>query len=326
MAATGKTFKVEPETVERLQAISNELGMTWDETFNELAGHYMQSQAAKAQGREAEVGQFRSLLNQLSDAYTQSLQLYANVEETTRQKFEARIASAEQSVASLKEAADAAKAEAKDAQDRINAVKKERDDLSDELSRLKDALEAATASADADAEKHESALEEMRQLNTLLKEKNETLTQKVEASEAELAAAVELETTAKEAKEEAKKEAARADAAEAEVPRLTAELAAAQEKAKADFQELKGRYEEKLDAQKDRLENEKETAVLDERRHVEAVFRASLEATEEKHQDRIEKMQAAIDKLTEQRDAWQEKFYALRDTTKASEQAETPEA
>ena len=326
MAATGKTFKVEPETVERLQAISNELGMTWDETFNELAGHYMQSQAAKAQGREAEVGQFRSLLNQLSDAYTQSLQLYANVEETTRQKFEARIASAEQSVASLKETADAAKAEAKDAQDRINAVKKERDDLSDELSRLKDALEAATASADADAEKHESALEEMRQLNTLLKEKNETLTQKVEASEAELAAAVELETTAKEAKEEAKKEAARADVAEAEVPRLTAELAAAQEKAKADLQELKGRYEEKLDAQKDRLENEKETAVLDERRHVEAVFRASLEATEEKHQDRIEKMQAAIDKLTEQRDAWQEKFYALRDTTKASEQAETPEA
>ena len=326
MAATGKTFKVEPETVERLQAISNELGMTWDETFNELAGHYMQSQAAKAQGREAEVGQFRSLLNQLSDAYTQSLQLYANVEETTRQKFEARIASAEQSVASLKETADAAKAEAKDAQDRINAVKKERDDPSDERSRLKDALEAATASADADAEKHESALEEMRQLNTLLKEKNETLTQKVEASEAELAAAVELETTAKEAKEEAKKEAARADAAEAEVPRLTAELAAAQEKAKADFQELKGRYEEKLDAQKDRLENEKETAVLDERRHVEAVFRASLEATEEKHQDRIEKMQAAIDKLTEQRDAWQEKFYALRDTTKASEQAETPEA
>ena len=326
MAATGKTFKVEPETVERLQAISNELGMTWDETFNELAGHYMQSQAAKEQGREAEVGQFRSLLNQLSDAYTQSLQLYANVEETTRQKFEARIASAEQSVASLKEAADAAKAEAKDAQDWINAVKKERDDLSDELSRLKDALEAATASADADAEKHESALEEMRQLNTLLKEKNETLTQKVEASEAELAAAVELETTAKEAKEEAKKEAARADAAEAEVPRLTAELAAAQEKAKADFQELKGRYEEKLDAQKDRLENEKETAVLDERRHVEAVFRASLEAAEEKHQERIEKMQAAIDKLTEQRDAWQEKFYALRDMQKTSEPTETPEA
>ena len=73
----------------------------------------MQSQAAKEQGREAEVGQFRSLLNQLSDAYTQSLNLYTNVEETTRRKFEARIASAEQSVASLKEAADTAKAEAK---------------------------------------------------------------------------------------------------------------------------------------------------------------------------------------------------------------------
>ena len=35
-------------------------------------------------------------------------------------------------------------------------------------------------------------------------------------------------------------------------------------------------------------------------------------------------MQAAIDKLTEQRDAWQEKFYALRDMPNDKEETDKP--
>ena len=50
-----------------------------------------------------------------------------------------------------------------------------------------------------------------------------------------------------------------------------------------------------------------------------------MDAADEKYQERIDKMQSAIDKLTEQRDQWQEKFYALREEQKGSKQAETPE-
>lgn len=86
--ANVKTYKMEPETSEKLQKICEELNLTWDGTFQTLANLYMQQKAIGAlPERGMEVKEFQSLLNRVSEAFTYALTVNADAEERIRQEF-----------------------------------------------------------------------------------------------------------------------------------------------------------------------------------------------------------------------------------------------
>ena len=84
--ANVKTYKMEPETSEKLQKICEELNLTWDGTFQTLANLYMQQKAIGAlPERGMEVKEFQSLLNRVSEAFTYALTVNADAEERKKE-------------------------------------------------------------------------------------------------------------------------------------------------------------------------------------------------------------------------------------------------
>jgi DNA repair exonuclease SbcCD ATPase subunit len=319
--ANDKVFSVRADdaTIAQLDKIAEESGLKKAEILPVLLTSYATAQAKSIlPGRATEIENVGNLLDQIKTAYLASLELNANAEERIRAEFIARIENNEQAMSSLKEKADAAMADAKDAKSALADLTKERDALA----------KRAEAAENELAKEREAAAEEKDRLvkfNESLQAQVEALKEKAEAATAELQAAAALEEESAKAKSELQAAIQRAEKAEAEAAELSKKLTDATEKAKTDATVLKGRYDEKFDNLREKLKNEKQSAILDERRTGEAQLRAAVDAADEKHQGRIDKMQAAIDKLTEQRDQWQEKFYALREEQKGSEQAETPE-
>ena len=98
--ANVKTYKMEPETSEKLQKICEELNLTWDGTFQTLANLYMQQKAIGAlPERGMEVKEFQSLLNRVSEAFTYALTVNADAEERIRQEFAKKCAAQQQVLA-----------------------------------------------------------------------------------------------------------------------------------------------------------------------------------------------------------------------------------
>lgn len=242
-----KTFKLEQETIDKLQGVIDATGLTWDGTFALLASQYTAQQAAQATGRQTEMQDFTTLLSKISEAYASALAINANTDERIRTEYAHRLATSEEAVASLNEKLSAAKDEATAAADELKTVKAE--------------AEALTAKAD-------EAAEQAAKANDALSDK-ETLISMLKAENANLKTA--NEQLSKQAKlgEEAETQRKRADAAEAETQKIKAQLAEAQaaiKAAKADAKtaadELKGRYEERLEIAKAKAQNEKDAAVI----------------------------------------------------------------
>ena len=162
--ANVKTYKMEPETSEKLQKICEELNLTWDGTFQTLANLYMQQKAIGAlPERGMEVKEFQSLLNRVSEAFTYALTVNADAEERIRQEFAKKFASQQQDLAAEKTRADLAAKAAKEAELRAKeqegqakTLREQMEKLTRDLSHAKeDARLAAKAQADAgtDAER-----------------------------------------------------------------------------------------------------------------------------------------------------------------------------
>ena len=316
--ANDKVFSVraDEDTIAKLEALAEESGMRKADLLPVLLDCYAREQAKGAlPNRSTEIDNVRSLLAQIDHAYLASLELAANADARIREEYAARLATNEQAIVSLKEKAATASSEAKEAKDALANIENERDA---EAARA-DAAEAALEKLQKESEEEKDRL---LKFNASLQAQIGTLQEKSDAAAAELEAASALEAENEKLKADAKAAIERAEKAEASAADLTDKLKEAAEKAKSDATELKGRYDEKFDNLREKLSNEKEKAVLDERRTGEMQLRAAVDASDEKHQERVEKMQAAIDKITEQRDIWQEKFYSLRDAKESKEESD----
>ena len=290
-----------------------------------LETYQMQMAAGTMPGRSDEIAHVDELLGQFKTVYLSSLTLAQNAADVARkeqsetiERNEKIISDLQEKTAKLKETADAAHAER-------DAARTELKERTAALDAVKKELEATQAVFEKNAAAAEETIEQTKRFNETLQAQMDEMRKKAEESATELEAAATLEAESEKLKADLHSAIERAEKAEAEAAGLSKKLAEQTEKAKTDATELKGRYDEKFDNLREKLENEKQSAILDERRTGEAQLCAAVDAADEKHQERIDKMQSAIDKLTEQRDAWQEKFYALREEQKGSEQAETSE-
>ena len=262
--ADQKPFSVraDQEVIDKYSEIAEAAGLKKSELLPVLLASYAQEQAKAAlPGRGTEIDHVESLLNQLKDAYLHSLEINANAEARIRQEFAARIENNEQAVASLKAKADAAVAKEQEAKAALDAVTAERDELKTRAEN-KDQLE---------------------KFNKSLQEQVTDMREKIEASKAELEAAAELEKQSADLKSNLKAAEDRAEKSEAEAADLRKKLEDAKVRADADRVELKGRYDEKMDNLRDKLENEKQAAVLAERQKQQEAAAAKMEKAEQKY-------------------------------------------
>ena len=300
--ATPKTFKLEPETMSRLQAISEGLGMTWDETFSTLSSLYEQNYASSEQGRAAETKQFQALLQKVSDAYTAALAYNGTAEDRIRHEYAARIETSEQAVSSLKDQlADAVEAKEK-AEAHASELDGKLKDQTDELNAVKKEYEEYKADAEAQAKQDAVAFYEQKKLNGLLQDQIANLSEQLDGMKDKAASADSVRAELARLRDEAKQSAAALDEARKEIETLKVVSSEEQRAAKAREQELRQRYEERAENARQAAENKLRAAVIAER-----------EAGVAKVQERIDKMQAQIDKATARADAWQEKYYALKE-------------
>ena len=236
MATVAKTFKLDQATIEKLQGVIDATGLTWDGAFAMLASQYTAQQAAQATGRETEMQDFAMLLSKISEAYSTALAINANTDERIRAEYSHRLTASEEAVASLKEKLSAAN-------DKANVAA--------------DELKVAKAEAESMAAKADEAAEQAAKANDALNDK-ETLITMLKAESANLKQ--QIEQLSKQAKlgDEAEAQRKRAEAAEDEVQKLKEQLAEANGK----NNEIKGRYDEKLEIAAAKAENEKNAAVL----------------------------------------------------------------
>lgn len=286
--AADKVFSVRADeaTIAQLEKLADESGMKKTELLPALLSAYATEQAKGAlPGRASEIENVESLLAQIKTAYLASLELNANAEARIRTEYEARIASNEQAVESLKEKAERATMEAKEAKAALADCTKERDDANARANTAEAALEKLHG--DTAEEK-----DRMLKFNASLQAQVDTLKEKAEATAAELAAAAELEKESAKTKAQLKDALARAEKAEAEAADLRGKLTDAQTKAKDDLTELRGRYDEKMDNLRGKMANEKDAAVIEERKKVTAEMQQQVE----KYQTRYEELLLKIGK------------------------------
>ena len=254
-----KTYKLEPETIQNLQKICEELELTWDGTFTTLANLYAQQKAiGTLPERGAEIKEFQGLLNQLSASFTHALQLNANTEERVRQEYARRLAAQEaaleQAQEKAKEAGEQARQAGESRQEAVSAqekLQKANDALQAKLTALQTALQQ-------ERQEHEAVLADKEQLQALLSARVESLQQELVASrqhaKEEEAARVQLQELAsslqqeKAAHRETKQQLQRAEEdRQAMEKRLAAQSA---------------QQEQELDLLRARAENEKQSALL----------------------------------------------------------------
>ena len=280
MAASGKTYKLEQETQDKLQSICEETGLTWDATFRTLADLYAQQKAAEAlPGRKTEITEVQSLLKRLSEAFTHSWEINADTDERIRMEYSQRMATQEEAINSLNEKTAAAEAAAKMAKDDLGVANKELEslrkqnvDLQTELDRTQSAAtEAAKASAEALADKVKLN-EYMQQQMAGMKEKVDSVAE----LESQISAMKEELSTAADKRKSLSDDLERANR---EIEDLKAKL----DEQKDKMTELKGRYDERMDLAAQKAANDLRDAVLKERE----ASAAKLDALREKYASEI---------------------------------------
>lgn len=289
--ANVKTYKMEPETSEKLQKICEELNLTWDGTFQTLANLYMQQKAIGAlPERGMEVKEFQSLLNRVSEAFTYALTVNADAEERIRQEFTKKFAAQQQELAAEKTRAEMAVKRAKEAElhaqekeGQAKTLREELDKLTREIGHVK---EEARLAAKAQAE----SLADKERLNALQAQQLAALKQEVEACREEAAAAKEVQEKA----DGLRRSLAAAEHAREQAEKQVAELRAAlddrEQQMKARTDALEAQYAQEKHMLLLKAENERQSAVL----AVKAEYAARIEALQEKYMAKyMAKMEAS---------------------------------
>ncbi len=261
--ANVKTYKMEPETSEKLQKICEELNLTWDGTFQTLANLYMQQKAIGAlPERGMEVKEFQSLLNRVSEAFTYALTVNADAEERIRQEFAKKFASQQQDLAAEKTRADLAAKAAKEAELRAKEQEGQAKTLREQMEKLTRDLSHAKEDARLAAKAQADSLADKERLNALQAQQIAALTKENEACREQAAAAKEVQAKADElhrsleAAEQARRQA------EAQVEKLRRALEEKEQEMKARTNALEEQYTHEKRMLLMKAENERQSAVL----------------------------------------------------------------
>ena len=276
--ANVKTYKMEPETSEKLQKICEELNLTWDGTFQTLANLYMQQKAIGAlPERGIEVKEFQSLLNRVSEAFTYALTVNADAEERIRQEFTKKFAAQQQELAAEKTRAEMAAKRAKEAELRAQEQQGQAKTLREELEKLTRELGHVK---EADKER----------LNALQAQQLAALKQEVEACRDAAAAAKEIQEKADGLQRSLMAAEHAKEQAEKQVAELRAALDDREQQMKARTDALEAQYTQEKHMLLLKAENERQSAVL----AVKAEYAARIESLQEKYMAKyMAKMEAS---------------------------------
>lgn len=282
--ANVKTYKMEPETSEKLQKICEELNLTWDGTFQTLANLYMQQKAIGAlPERGMEVKEFQSLLNRVSEAFTYALTVNADAEERIRQEFAKKFAAQQQDLAAEKTRADLAAKAAKEAELRAKEQEGQAKTLREQMEKLTRDLSHAKEDARLAAKTQADSLADKERLNALQAQKIAALTKENEACREQAAAAKEVQAQADElhrsleAAEQARRQA------EAQVEKLRRALEEKEQEMKARTNALEEQYTHEKRMLLMKAENERQSAVLT----VKSEYAARIESLQEKYMEKL---------------------------------------
>lgn len=98
------SFRITPETVDKLKEIGKQIGGTQDDLMEQLIIAYELHNAANViTERKMEIEAFRNKVNELVSSYTFSLQLCADAEERANSKVSQLIQSKDQTIIELQE-------------------------------------------------------------------------------------------------------------------------------------------------------------------------------------------------------------------------------
>lgn len=282
--ANVKTYKMEPETSEKLQKICEELNLTWDGTFQTLANLYMQQKAIGAlPERGMEVKEFQSLLNRVSEAFTYALTVNADAEERIRQEFAKKFAAQQQDLAAEKTRADLAAKAAKEAELRAKEQEGQAKTLREQMEKLTRDLSHAKEYARLAAKAQADSLADKERLNALQAQQIAALTKENEACREQAAAAKEVQAQADElhrsleAAEQARRQA------EAQVEKLRRALEEKEQEMKARTNALEEQYTHEKRMLLMKAENERQSAVLT----VKSEYAARIESLQEKYMEKL---------------------------------------
>ena len=282
--ANVKTYKMEPETSEKLQKICEELNLTWDGTFQTLANLYMQQKAIGAlPERGMEVKEFQSLLNRVSEAFTYALTVNADAEERIRQEFAKKFAAQQQELAAEKTRADLAAKAAKEAELLAKEQEGQAKTLREQMEKLTRDLSHAEEDARLAAKAQADSLADKERLNALQAQQIAALTKENEACREQAAAAKEVQAKADELRRslEAAEQARRQ--AEVQVEKLHKALDEKEQEMKARTDALEEQYTHEKRMLLMKAENERQSAVLT----VKSEYAARIESLQEKYMEKL---------------------------------------
>ena len=289
--ANVKTYKMEPETSEKLQKICEELNLTWDGTFQTLANLYMQQKAIGAlPERGMEVKEFQSLLNRVSEAFTYALTVNADAEERIRQEFTKKFAAQQQDLAAEKTRAEMAAKRAKEAELRAQEQQGQAKTLREELEKLTRELGHVKEEARLAAKAQADSLADKERLNALQAQQLAALKQEVEACRDAAAAAKEIQEKADGLQRSLMAAEHAKEQAEKQVAELRAALDDREQQMKARTDALEAQYTQEKHMLLLKAENERQSAVL----AVKAEYAARIESLQEKYMAKyMAKMEAS---------------------------------
>lgn len=289
--ANEKVFSVRADeaTIAKMNQIAEDSGMKKAEILPVLIAAWESNVIREAlPGRSTEIDNVHNLLAQIERAYASSLELNLNAENRIRAEYETRLASSDQTVVSLKEAAEIAKSEASAAKAEAEAVAKERDQLLTDLAQARELIETKTESIEG------------------LKAAKESIERHLVEVEAKLSDMPDTEERAK--------------AAEAEVESLKRQMSEAEQEHEKKLWNLRNMNADAMNAQREKftqkldefserynkLMKDMTAALAEARRKAEQAedkarekLEAALEKAEKRHETEIARLLARIEAIDE---------------------------
>ena len=289
--ANEKVFSVRADeaTIAKMNQIAEDSGMKKAEILPVLIAAWESNAIREAlPGRSTEIDNVHNLLAQIERAYASSLELNLNAENRIRTEYETRLASSDQTIVSLKEAAEIAKSEASAAKAEAEAITKERDQLLTDLAQARELIKTKTESIEG------------------LKAAKESIERHLVEVEAKLSDMPETEERAK--------------AAEAEVESLKRQMSEAEQEHEKKLWNLRNMNADAMNAQREKftqkldefserynkLMKDMTAALAEARRKAEQAedkarekLEAALEKAEKRHETEIARLLARIEAIDE---------------------------
>ena len=174
-----KSFRIDDATAEKFKGISAEIGGNQQETLAKLIEAY-EFQAGKAilTEKKADIEQFEKYVTALKRMFMGSLEDNQNIKETVRTEFDAMLKSKDSTIQDLQEQLSVAKQLKADATEKAKTFSDENVDLKKQIEELQNELESRVTSLNA-------MLSDKEKLNQALTNSYDELKQKADSMQKE---------------------------------------------------------------------------------------------------------------------------------------------